>query len=119
MKNIALMILTLLVTLSACSKSTSPSKDSIEDRGDVIVSALAKFKKDSGHFPSTLDGLVPKYLKQIDPPFADGPPWKYNASSSGASFTLTFENLDRKYSDLPRVLIFNSELNQWFRSAFK
>jgi hypothetical protein len=44
MKNIALMILTLLVALSGCSKSTSPSTDSILDRGDVIVLALAKFK---------------------------------------------------------------------------
>jgi hypothetical protein len=49
-------------------KGYDPRKEGvrkIQKRGDVIIAALERFRKDTGSYPDRLDALVPKYLPEI------------------------------------------------------
>lgn len=49
-------------------KGYDPRKEGvrkIQKRGELVIAALERFRKDNGIYPDTLEALVPKYLPEI------------------------------------------------------
>lgn len=63
-----------------------------EARGDSLVGALKRYNADHGHFPKSLNDLVPKYIQQVRPPVAGNKKWDY--WTSGEKFSLRFADDD-------------------------
>lgn len=57
--------------------------------GQIIISALEKYKKDKGIYPEQLSLLVPIYLKKIPSPNWGINQWDYVLTKEGKSYALS------------------------------
>lgn len=78
----------------------------VETRGLQMVSALAKFKRESGAYPDALDKLVPKYAAAVSE-CPNGTPMGYLVSAG--EYTLTCPNVVFKY----KPYSYDSRLRSW------
>lgn len=68
--------------LTACNKSTTanPNAPTPASNQEVLKQAVQKFNISEGHYPKTLDELVPKYLDKI-PDAPGGYKFAYTAAT--------------------------------------
>ena len=68
-----------LAALGGCSSGKWSDSDVAETvkRGDEIVAALEKYKKDKNEYPKSLDELKPSYLSEIPDPTVGTKKWDY------------------------------------------
>ncbi len=59
-------------------------------RGDRIAQGLEQYKAAHGGYPKDLAGLVPDFLREIEPPTAGMPEWDYYCERDGTRFSLRF-----------------------------
>jgi len=78
----------------------------VETRGLQMVSALAKYKRESGVYPDALDKLVPKYVVGVSQ-CPNGTPMSYAVSAG--EYTLTCPNVVFKY----KPYSYDSRLKNW------
>ncbi|MHC4153790.1 MAG: hypothetical protein ACYST6_02525 [Planctomycetota bacterium] len=62
--------------------------------GDRIVEALNLYRADTGHYPVSLEMLVPKYLDEIPAPTWGEQFWRYNQDGDGFSLRVMSETGD-------------------------
>jgi hypothetical protein len=65
------------------------------DLGNALIESLAKFHTATGHYPDSLQQLVPEYRDTIPSPTAGNTQWIYSSSPRG--FTLAFAAADGDY----------------------
>jgi len=74
----------LLVSLPAFSQTlTSASLHTMQLQATRVAIALERFKRNAGHYPDTLDPLVPEYLAEVPPDRYDGQPMRYKLDDDG------------------------------------
>ena len=86
----------LAAAMLATTSCPAPGEGAKAERGyrraEPIIGALDRFHADSGHFPATLEGLVPAYLADtalaVPSREQERYPWTYNLEDS--SYTLQF-----------------------------
>jgi len=102
---IALVLAAGYVAIDRYSKA---QKDmlTVETRGLQMISALAKYKRESGAYPDSLDKLVPKHVGAISS-CPDGTPMRYLATAG--EYTLTCPNVVLTY----KPYSYDSRLRNW------
>jgi hypothetical protein len=78
----------------------------VETRGLQVVSALSKYKRESGSYPETLDKLVPKYASAVEK-CPNGEPMGYIISAG--EYTLSCSHVIFKY----KPYSYDSRLKNW------
>ena len=76
--------------LTGCSKSSEPGANTAAitpaDNFAALKQAIQTFNKQEGHYPKTLDELVPKYLAKI-PDAPAGFKYSYDATTGELKLT--------------------------------
>ena len=87
-------LLIACVVLAACW-GPAPAKGAKAERGyqsaPPVIAAIERYQIARGHYPTTLDSLVPEFLPSaaaLRSPAQHGYPWEYARDSAG--YTLTF-----------------------------
>jgi hypothetical protein len=62
----------------------------VEGRGGALIDALARFRRETGNLPDTLDKLTPKFMSAV-PRCPNGQPFAYQPA--GADFGLVCEEV--------------------------
>ena len=65
MKQSATLILALLLIGSACREKPDPRPQVLRQNLAAIRGAIRNFHADNGHYPRTLEELVPKYIARV------------------------------------------------------
>jgi hypothetical protein len=78
----------------------------VESRGVQLVSALSKFRRETGAYPDALDKLVPKYAAAVGK-CPDGTPMNYAAIAG--EYMLSCPNVVFKY----KPYSYDSRLKNW------
>ncbi len=86
------LLLLLLMFFLFTPAVNSYQRSMSQDRGDVIATALQKFKEQRGHYPDALENLIPRDLQRI-PPTAMGlfRQRQFQYEKRSADFRLHFE----------------------------
>jgi len=80
------------------------------DIGNEIVEALQVYFEDNGQYPVSLEGLVPKYLKEIKKPLWGDSEWEYEGSP--AQLKVGYES----HGELYPMMIYNPD-HGWIYDA--
>jgi hypothetical protein len=69
---------------------TVPNIEESRRRGERIAEALLECQDKTGRLPSSLEGLVPKFLDRIPEPVAGLREWEYQLTPDSRQFSLVF-----------------------------
>lgn len=112
------VFLQIAISLFGCDAKDPGSLPTARDihetqlRGDSVVSHLVNYKKSTGHYPSELSDLVPKYAKTLQPPLFGK--WAYKALENNTEFVLKFGGDAAPSSGCPEYWTSSKELKQWY-----
>ena len=86
------LVYIFVLGLGGCSKWSDEKVDESKKRGDRIIAALENYRNEHSAYPNSLNDLMPKYLKSIEPPVAGNCKWRYDTYEDGKAFRLIFED---------------------------
>ena len=80
----ALPLLALLLVAGACERYDSARDEALKKYVTEMRGAIARFKRDEGRFPHSLEDLVPRYLRRIpvDPFTQSARTWRLETEES-------------------------------------
>jgi len=76
------------IAVSGCNKWSQTRIMETKRRGDIVSRAIEAYRAKAGNYPSRLEELQPKFLREIPQPTAGDKQWQYEAIDHGTNYWL-------------------------------
>ncbi len=92
---------------------TAAGEKETKRRGDLIVSAIEKYRAQTGVYPPTLDSLVPEYTPEIPAPVVGKCKWHYLVRPARQFYEISVEDESRTGPNL----FYNTDNKSWAKDT--